>query len=258
MENNKVSIITPCYNAERFIAQAIESVLAQTYTDWEMLIVDDCSKDNTIKIVQQYVDKDERIKLFCLQENSGAGIARNKSIEEAKGRFIAFLDSDDIWFPNKLETQINFMLDNNYESVCSWYEYVDLSLKYCGVQKMPPKISFNDLFKGYSLGTPGVVIDVNKLGKRYFSGLKTAEDWVYFVSISKEVSAIYSYPQVLWQYRNVGNVGSASSNKIRQIKNVVRGYKEICRCSDFKAWCLFVFLYSPNYFVRKLKTKLDS
>ena len=146
-----MSIITPCYNAERFIAQAIESVLAQTYTDWEMLIVDDCSKDNTIKIVQQYVDKDERIKLFCLQKNSGAGIARNKSIEEAKGRFIAFLDSDDIWFPNKLETQINFMLDNNYESVCSWYEYVDLSLKYCGVQKMHPIIIFNDLFMGYSL-----------------------------------------------------------------------------------------------------------
>ncbi len=253
-----VSIIMPCYNSEKFIGEAIESVLAQTYSNWELLITDDCSKDSSRKIVEEYEKKDNRVKLFCLKENSGSGIARNKSIEEAKGRFIAFLDSDDIWFPNKLELQIKFMMDNNYEYVNSWFEYSDLNLNPSGIQKMPLKMCFKDIFKGYSLGTPGVVIDVNKIGKRYFTGLKTAQDWVYFTSVLKEVDAIYPYPQVLWQYRNIGNVNSASSNKIRQIRNTVKGYKEICKCGNFKAWCLFIFLYSPNYFIRKIKYKLDN
>src|SRR5690625_120229 len=107
-----VSIITPAYNAARFIGETIESVLAQTYENWEMIIVDDCSTDDTREIVQSYQEKDSRIKLFTLDKNSGSGVARNKAMDEAKGRFIAFLDSDDLWYPEKLRRQIAFMLDN--------------------------------------------------------------------------------------------------------------------------------------------------
>ena len=104
-----VSIITPAYNAADYITEAIESVLAQTYLNWEMLLVNDCSKDNTAEIVQSYAVKDKRIKLINLKQNSGAALARNAAIQNAKGRYIAFLDSDDLWKKEKLQKQIEFM-----------------------------------------------------------------------------------------------------------------------------------------------------
>ena len=108
---DKVSIITPCYNSARFISKTIESVLNQTYPYWEMIIVDDCSHDNTKEVVEQYCKLDSRIRLLCLEKNSGsATIPRNKAIEEAEGRFIAFIDSDDLWKPEKLERQLPFLI----------------------------------------------------------------------------------------------------------------------------------------------------
>ena len=110
---NKVSIIMPSYNAARFIAASIQSVIEQTYTDWELLITDDCSKDNSLIIAKNFADKDPRIQVYSTVRNSGAAIARNVSIKHAQGRYIAFLDSDDTWEANKLETQIRFMEKNN-------------------------------------------------------------------------------------------------------------------------------------------------
>ena len=97
----KVSVITPMYNCEKFISETIESVLNQTYTNWEMIIIDDCSTDKSKQIVKQYIERDKRIRLIALNENSGAAVARNKGIEVSSGRFIAFLDGDDLWEPNK-------------------------------------------------------------------------------------------------------------------------------------------------------------
>ena len=99
----KVSVITPMYNCEKFISETIESVLNQTYTNWEMIIIDDCSTDKSKQIVKQYIERDKRIRLIALNENSGAAVARNKGIEVSSGRFIAFLDGDDLWESNKLE-----------------------------------------------------------------------------------------------------------------------------------------------------------
>ena len=120
-----VSIIMPCYNAERYIAQSIESVLAQTYQSWELLITDDGSKDNSVKIATKYSLEDERINLLVPDEHQGIARTRNMSISRAKGRFIAFLDSDDIWYPEKLEKQINYMLDNDVAFTYSSYEIID-------------------------------------------------------------------------------------------------------------------------------------
>ena len=118
-----VSIITPAYNAAEYIVETIESVLAQTYPKWEMLIVNDCSKDNTVEIVQSYAAKDNRIKLINLKQNSGAAVARNTAIQNAKGRYIAFLDSDDIWKKEKLQKQIEFMQQNGYAFTFTAYEH---------------------------------------------------------------------------------------------------------------------------------------
>ena len=122
--NNLVSIITPSYNSEEFITNTILSVKAQTYENWEMIIVDDVSSDNSLKIINSFIKNDKRIKLYELSENSGAGIARNKAIQLSKGDFIAFLDSDDLWIPNKLELQINFMIDNNYNFTHTYYNII--------------------------------------------------------------------------------------------------------------------------------------
>lgn len=120
-----VSIITPTYNCGSFIEETIESVLSQTYSNWEMLIVDDCSTDNTKKIVEQYQQKDSRIKYHCLDRNSGAAVARNTALKMAKGRWIAFLDSDDLWKLEKLDNQLKFMIGNNYAFSYHKYEEID-------------------------------------------------------------------------------------------------------------------------------------
>ncbi|SUC11881.1 glycosyl transferase family protein [Proteus mirabilis] len=118
-----VSIIMPCFNSEKYISEAIESVLKQTYSNFELIIIDDNSTDSTLKIINSF--RDNRITIISFDENQGAGVARNKGIEVANGRFIAFLDSDDLWSKNKLEAQIKFMLDNNYHLTYSYYQCFD-------------------------------------------------------------------------------------------------------------------------------------
>ena len=114
MQNTLVSIITPTYNCAKFIEETIRSVQAQTYLNWEMIISDDCSTDNTREIIAPYLESDSRIKYICNDKNSGAAITRNNALRQAKGRWIAFLDSDDLWLPEKLEKQIAFMETNGY------------------------------------------------------------------------------------------------------------------------------------------------
>ena len=134
-----VSIITPTYNCGRFIGETIESVQAQTYTGWEMIIVDDCSSDNTRKVVEEYQKNDSRIQYYCLEKNSGAAIARNIALQLAKGRWIAFLDSDDLWDPTKLEHQIKFMLENGYYFTCTERNVIDEQSKPIGKYLSGPK-----------------------------------------------------------------------------------------------------------------------
>jgi teichuronic acid biosynthesis glycosyltransferase TuaG len=120
-----VSIITPCYNSARFIDKTIESVLAQTYQTWEMIIIDDCSSDESYKIALKYAAKDSRIKVHIMEHNSGAAACRNKAIELSKGEYVAFIDSDDLWLPEKLEKQLNFMVKKGCDFSFTEYEHID-------------------------------------------------------------------------------------------------------------------------------------
>jgi glycosyltransferase involved in cell wall biosynthesis len=120
-----VSIITPNYNCVQFIAQTIESVLAQTYQNWELIIIDDCSTDGSYEIARSYAKRDKRIKVFRMEKNSGAALARNKGIELSHGDYLAFLDSDDIWISEKLEKQLQFMQTNNCDFSFTEYEHID-------------------------------------------------------------------------------------------------------------------------------------
>lgn len=134
-----VSIVTPSYNSSGYIEKTIFSVINQNYTKWELIIVDDCSSDNSIDVVNKFVSQDPRIKLICLDKNCGAAVARNRAIEEASGRFIAFLDSDDSWHPEKLYKQVNFMLDNDYAFTYTAYHRVDEYGEYLSKVNIPLK-----------------------------------------------------------------------------------------------------------------------
>jgi teichuronic acid biosynthesis glycosyltransferase TuaG len=123
-KNPLISIITPCYNSEQYIRQAIESVLAQTYQNWEMIIVDDCSTDRGFQIALEYAEKYSRIRVYRQEQNGGAAIARNKAIMESRGKYVAFLDSDDLWLPEKLEKQLRFMQENKSDFSFTEYEHI--------------------------------------------------------------------------------------------------------------------------------------
>lgn len=194
-----VSIITPTYNCGRFIAETIESVLSQTYGNWEMLIVDDCSSDETRKAVEGY--KDDRIKYHCLDKNSGAAIARNTALKMAKGRWIAFLDSDDLWKPEKLERQLKFMTDNDYSLSYHEYSEIDEEDNELGVI-VSGKRKVNK-WQMYCCCWPGclsVMYDVDKIGLIQIEDIKKNNDIAMWLKVIKKANC-HLLKENLAQYR---------------------------------------------------------
>ena len=164
--NELVSIITPIYKCEKFVKDTIECVLNQTHDNWELLMVDDCSPDNSADIIKKYAKDDSRIKYIKLEKNSGAAVARNKALHESKGRFISYLDDDDLWKNEKLEKQVNFMLDNNYAFTCTDYEKIDENGNSLNkIIKIPKKVNYNLFLRNTIIQTVGVMIDTKLTGK---------------------------------------------------------------------------------------------
>ena len=212
-----VSIITPLYNSEKFISETIESVLAQTYTNWEMLIVNDCSKDNGAKIVEEYVKKDKRIKLFNNEKNLGGAGTRNRAIKEARGKYIAFLDSDDLWKKEKLKKQIKFMENNGYSLTYSKFEQIDENSIPLGVEVViPSKVSYKELFKADVIGCLTAIYNQEKLGKIYMPEVRMGQDFALWLEILKKINVAYGINESLALYRI--RKGSLSKNKLKRIK----------------------------------------
>ena len=251
-----VSIILPSYNLEKYISQTISSVLSQTYSSWELLITDDCSTDATVQIIRQYMNNDARIKLFILDKNSGAAVARNNSIREATGRYIAFLDGDDWWYPDKLQVQMDFIERNHYEFVFSAFEYADQDLNVVGVSFKPERISFNRLKMGNNIGTPGVIYDTKRIGKLYMPNIRVSEDWGLWLQIVRQTRFAYSINRPLWKYRVIPN--SLSSNKSALALANIKVYTDFFGYSKFEAYLFFFFLFLPNHCIKRLKNKVDS
>ena len=225
-----VTIITPNYNAEKFISDTLESVLAQTYTNWEMLIVDDCSNDRSIEIVKKYMVQDERIRLIELEENSGAAVARNRAIEEAKGRFIAFLDSDDLWKPEKLEKQIRFMLEHGYALTYTDYDLIDEeNVHYGKTFKAPAQVNYESMLQTCSIGCLTTIYDTEKLGKVYMPHIKKGQDYATWLKILKKIPYAYGLNESLAVYRK--RQSSVSSNKFKAIMHQWNIYRKIEKLS---------------------------
>ena len=209
MVDGLVSIIMPSWNTERFIAETIQSVIDQTYTNWELLIVDDCSTDNTDEVVASF--KDDRIKYFHNEKNSGAALTRNRAMREARGEWIAFLDSDDLWMPEKLEKQISFMEKNGYSFSYTNYEEVDVEGKSTGVKVTgPKKVTKNGMFNYCWPGCLTVMYDKERVGLVQIADIKKNNDYAMWLKVCRKADC-YLLDDVLAKYRR-GRVGSVSTH----------------------------------------------
>lgn len=242
--NNLVSIITPSYKSEKFIAQTIESVLSQTYQNWEMIIIDDVSPDNSNKIIEEYCKKDSRIKLIKLKKNVGPANARNEGIKQAIGKYISFLDSDDIWLPTKLEKQIKFMQDNDLAVTCSSYHTIDEVGKQINTRIVKESFSYGDMLKSNHIGNLTGIYDCEKLGKIYMDDIGH-EDYTLWLKVVKKVNNIKTIVEPLAEYRILTN--SISANKLKVLKwqwNIYRNIVglDIFRSSYYFAWYIYYAL----------------
>lgn len=217
MIENLVSIITPAYNCANYIGTTIESVLSQAYSYWEMIIVDDCSSDITEEVVLRYASKDSRIKYKKLEVNSGAAVARNVAMSMATGQYIAFLDSDDVWLPDKLSTQIQFMQENNYKFTCTDYEQIDeTGRRLDKTIHCREKADYNRVLLDCPIGNSTVMYDVTQMGKFEVPNIRKRNDDALWLKMLKSEKFIYGLNQVLVQYRMRHD--SISANKFQLIK----------------------------------------
>lgn len=233
-----VSIVTPVYNAERFIEETIKSVQAQTYTNWEMILVDDLSQDNSQDIINIIKKGDNRIKYIKLKENSGAAVARNTAIKNARGRYIAFLDSDDLWKSNKLEKQISIMKKNNYGFTFTSYELMNEDGSNINkIVKVPSKINYNGLLKNTIIGCLTVVIDRKLIGDLEMPLIRKGQDTATWLKILKSYEYAYGINENLANYRLVQ--GSISNNKIGALKRTWNTYRNVEQLSLIKSCYVF-------------------
>lgn len=224
MKNELISIIMPTYNCAKFIKETIQSVINQTYENWELVIVDDCSNDNTEEIVASFNDK--RIKYHKLKKNSGAAVARTTAMKMATGNYMAFLDSDDLWKKDKLEKQLDFMKKNNYNFTCTAYEQIDEEgNKLNKVIKTKKKANYNRILLDCPVGNSTVMYNVDNLGKFEVPNIRKRNDDALWLQILKKEKFIYGMPDVLMEYRIRNN--SISSNKLSLIKYHWQLYREI-------------------------------
>ncbi len=238
-----VSIITPSHNSAPFIRETLDAILAQTYTDWELLVTDDASTDDTCRIVEEYSTKDQRITLFRLKKNGGAAVARNESIKHATGRFIAFCDSDDTWTPDKLEKQIAFMTENDLAFTFAPYHIIDEEGNHLDTTQTRNEVNYNDLLLTCDIGCLTAMYDTQKVGKVYMPLIRKRQDYALWLKILKTIDYAYSYPEPLGYYRLRKH--SISSNKFKAIWYIWKVYRKVEKLPFFRSVYL-VFVYSMH------------
>lgn len=220
-----VSIVTPSYNAEEYIDETIKSVINQTYTHWEMIIVDDISTDKTIDIIKEHAKKDSRIHYYILDEKGGASLARNKAIREAKGKYIAFLDADDVWKKDKLYKQVKFMEENHYDFTYHNYELINAkSIQLHKLRVAPQCISYKRALIGCSIGCLSVMYNKKTIGAVQIKRLDKRNDDALWFKILEKCKYGYLLDENLALYR-IGNSSISSGSKTKLLKYHYQLYK---------------------------------
>ena len=245
----EVSVITAVYNSEKFIRDCIQSVQSQTYSSWEHILVDDCSTDKGPSIIRDLAKSDPRIRYHRLSQNSGPGITRNKAIELAKGRYIAFLDSDDVWHPQKLEKQIGFMKKEGHPFTFTSYNQMDECGESLNKELIAPaKITYQRALLKNPIGCLTAVYDSSFFGKQYMPAIRKRQDYALWLRLLKKADG-HGLREVLASYRT-GNE-SVSSNKLSLIKYEWLIYRKEEGLSVFKSAFYVltaIFLKLKSYF----------
>lgn len=247
----EVSIITPVFNSSKFLEETIASVLNQTFTDWEWMITDDKSTDNSVEIIQKI--KDSRIQLILSDKNGGAGHARNLSLKQANGRFITFLDADDFWEPNFLEEMISFMKKESTELAYSNYARCDENLNpVIDDFKADKPVTFNNLLKTCRLSLLSSMYDSQRVGKEYFPEGSKREDHVMWLNLLKKIPVGKPLPKTMAKYRM--HQSSISRKKSNMVKDQYLVYKDYMNFSTVKSlyytanWALNGFMKYSKLF----------
>lgn len=247
-----VSIIMPAYNAAMYIADSINSVKAQTYQNWELLITEDCSTDETKAILASVTENDDRIKVFYNEQNSGAAESRNRSLANANGRYIAFLDADDLWMPNKLEEQLAFMQLNSIAMCYTSYETIEADGRYRNTIHVPNKTNYKDFLKRPLTCCMSIMFDLDYVDKSWLvmPNIKRGQDGATWCQVLKQGICGYGLDIVLAKCRK--HAGSLSANKFLAIKRTWYCLRKVENQSLPKAVYYFVF-YAFNAVKKRMK-----
>lgn len=252
MQEELVSIIIPVYNAEQFLIDTIKTVEEQTYKNWELIFVNDCSKDRSKELIEKNILENNKIKLINLKQNSGAAIARNIGIDASKGKYISFLDADDLWDKEKLEKQIKFIKTNNCVFSFTSYEFADKNGKGNGkIVKVPYKINYKQALKNTTIWTSTVMLDVEKLGKELIKmpNVKRGQDTATWWKILKQIDNAYGLDEILSYYRRTNE--SLSANKVKALKRTWNLYRNVEHLNIFYSFYNFCW-YVLNAIKRRM------
>ncbi len=236
---SKVSIILPNYNSSNTILATVNSIIKQSYKNWELIIVDDCSDSKTKKILSKF-KKFKKIKIFYLKKNKGAGYCRNFAIKKSMSNYLAFIDSDDLWYKNKLKFQINYMKKNNYYFTYTNYKTFNVDKSKKNIIKTPIKFNFNSFIKNTSIATSTMVVKRVFADGVKFSNSKICEDYYFKCQLLKKVGHAYCYPSYLSQYRIREN--SLQSNRFRNLYWMWKINKTLNNFSFFKNFVSIFFI----------------
>jgi teichuronic acid biosynthesis glycosyltransferase TuaG len=249
-----VSIITPMHNSEAFLSETINSVLNQTYKNWELFLIDDCSTDNTLEIAQSFSSEYTNIELLKNSTNLGAAISRNLGIEKSKGDFIAFLDADDLWKPEKLVKQLDFIKKYNCDVCFSSYELInEKGEKLNKIVKALPVLSYNKLLKSNYVGNLTGLYDAKTLGKIQTTNLRKRQDWLLWLeAIKKSGNPAKGIQESLAYYRV--RKDSMSSNKLKLLKYNYWVYRKGLKFSIIKSIYFFILFLFEQFFVKSKQT----
>lgn len=246
INKERISVIVPVYNVEKYIVETIKCVQAQTYPEWELLLVEDRSTDGTLSVLQEYLEKckDGRIRLLSQPVNQGAAKARNRGVSEATGRYIAYLDADDLWVPDKLEKELAFLKQKQAKFVFTGYEFADEQGRGLGkIVKVPERLGYKEALKNTTIFTSTVMLDALGIKKELLMmpGIKS-EDTALWWRLLRSGYTAFGLDENLVKYRRPGK--SLSSNKleaIRRIWNLYRRAEGMSVLASARNFCFWAF-----------------
>ena len=253
MIDNMVSIIIPVYKVENYVARTIQSILNQTYSNWELLLVDDCSPDASAVVISEYTKKDNRIKYFKQAYNQGAAAARNRGLLEAKGQYVAFLDADDMWDEKKLESQLQLMKEKNCGFSYCALRMVDVNDKVIKqIIPVPSIVTYKTLLKRTVIATSTVVVDRKIAGEFKIPRIDKVlggEDYEAWLMLLKRMEYAVGIQQPMFSYRDTPN--SLSSNKVKGLKKVYviqRRFEKIGVIqAAYNTFCFGVYAFKKHF-----------